>query len=164
MVVTKDHIKWQKIPCLPPIFPYNKFVTDSSKKEPISLILFQQNSLQLLKIPVFPSSTNHITDQYLSNIEFTKDDIKRIICKLDPNKAHGHDRVSIRILKMSGDAIIESVFKIFKNLEFFQITGKKETLYRFLKKATSKTSKTIVQSFFFESVPRFLNVSFTISC
>ena len=38
---------------------------------------------------VLPSSTNPITDQYLANIEFTKDDIKRIICKLDPKKAHG---------------------------------------------------------------------------
>ena len=42
------------------------------------------------------------------------DDIKRIICKLDPNKAHGHDMISIRVLRMSGDAIIEPLFKIFK--------------------------------------------------
>ena len=44
-----------------------------------------------------------------------KDNIKRIICKLDPNKAHGHEMISIRMLKMSGDAIIEPLFKIFKN-------------------------------------------------
>ena len=37
------------------------------------------------------------------------------ICKLDPNKAHGHDMISIRMLKMSGDAKIEPLFKIFKN-------------------------------------------------
>ena len=41
------------------------------------------------------SSTNPITDQYLTNIEFTKDDNKRTIRKLDPNKAHGHIMVSI---------------------------------------------------------------------
>ena len=51
----------------------------------------------------------------LANIEFTKDDIKRVICKLDPNKAHGHDMISIRMLKMSVDTIIEPLFKIFKN-------------------------------------------------
>ena len=45
----------------------------------------------------------------------TKDGIKRIICKLDPNKAHDHDMISICMLKMSGDAIIEPLFKIFKN-------------------------------------------------
>ena len=64
---------------------------------------------------VLHSSTNPITDQYLANIEFMKDDIKRIICKIDPNKAHGHDIISIRMLKISGDAIIEPLFKIFKN-------------------------------------------------
>ena len=44
-----------------------------------------------------------------------KDDIKRIICKFDPNKAHGHDIISIRMLKMSNKDIIEPLFKVFKN-------------------------------------------------
>ena len=104
---------------------------------------------------VLPSSTNPITDQYLANIEFTKDDVKRIICKLDPNKAHGYDMISCHMLKMSGDAIIEPLFKIFKNWLNYGI---------FLKKATSKTSKTIVQSVFFQSVARFSNVSCTVTC
>ena len=38
--------------------------------------------------------------------------------------------------------------KIAKNVEYFQMTIKKETLYRFLKKATNRTSKTIIQSLF----------------
>ena len=28
-----------------------------------------------------------------------------IIKKLDPNKAHGHDKISIRMLKLYGDSI-----------------------------------------------------------
>ena len=64
---------------------------------------------------VLSSSTIPITNQYLANIEFMKNDIKRIICKLDPKKAHGHDMISIRLLKVSGDAIIKPLFKIFKN-------------------------------------------------
>ena len=40
---------------------------------------------------------------------------KRIICKLDPNKAHGHDMISFGMLKSSGDVMIEPLFKIFKN-------------------------------------------------
>ena len=75
-----------------------------------------------------------------------KGDIKRIICKLDCNKAHGHDMISIRTLKMSEnvDAIIEPLFKIFKNclnVEHFQMTGKKEALYRFLKRQQIKHQK-----------------------
>ena len=64
---------------------------------------------------VLPSLTNSVSDQYLANIKFTKNDIKRIICKLDFNNAHGHDMISIRVLKMSGDAVIERLFNIFKN-------------------------------------------------
>ena len=46
-----------------------------------------------------------------------KDDIKMIltiICNLDPSKAHSHDMISNHMLKMTGDAIIEPLFKIFR--------------------------------------------------
>ena len=114
-------------------------------KNPIYLILVLQNS-------VFSSSTISITDQYLANIEFTKYDIKRITCQLDPNKAHGQDMITIRMLKMFGNAIIEPLFKKFKNC------------LKSLKKAANKTSKTITQSLFVQSVVRFWNVSKTVTC
>ena len=114
-------------------------------KNPISLILVLQNS-------VFSSSTISITDQYLANIEFTKYDIKRITCQLDPNKAHGQDMITIRMLKIFGNAIIEPLFKKFKNC------------WKSLKKAANKTSKTITQSLFVQSVVRFWNVSKTVTC
>ena len=98
-----------------PIFHNNKFVTVFSKKADLFNSFFAKQCSIIENNSVLPSSTNPITDQYLANIEFTKDDIKRIICKLDPNKAHGHDMISICILKMSGDTITEPLFKIFKN-------------------------------------------------
>ena len=157
----------KKVPCIPPIFHHNKFVTDFSKKADLFNFFFAKQCSIIENINVFPSSAIPVTCQYLENIEFTKDDIKRIICKLNPYKAYGHDMISICMLKMSRDAIIEPYFKIFKNClkcGIFQITGKKETLYRFLKKATNKTSKTIAQSLSFQSVVRFSNVSYTIIC
>ena len=38
----------------------------------------------------------------ISKVTFTSDDIATLIKKLDPNKAHGHDMLSIRMLKLSG--------------------------------------------------------------
>ena len=105
----------KKVPCILPIFHDNKFITDFSKKANLFNYSFAKQCSIIENNSVLPSSTNPITDQYLANIEFTKDDIKRIICKLDPNKAHGHDMISIRMLKMSDDAIIEPLLKIFKN-------------------------------------------------
>ena len=78
-------------------------------KKLIFLIHFLENSAQLLKITVF------FLDQYLSTIEFTKDDIKRIICKFDPSKTHSHDTISVHKLKMYGGAIFLPLFTIFKN-------------------------------------------------
>ena len=111
----KTMLNDKKVPCIPPIFHDNKFVTDFSKKADLFNSFFAKQCSIIENNSVLPSSTIPVTDQYLANIEFTKDDIKRIICKLDPNKAHGHDMISIRMLKVSGDAIIEPLFKIFKN-------------------------------------------------
>ena len=104
----------KKVPCIPPIFQDNKFVIDFSKKADLFNSFFTKQFSIIEKNSVLPSSTIPITDQYMANIEFTKDDIKRIICKLDPNKA-GHDLISIRMLKVSGNALIEPLFKVFKN-------------------------------------------------
>ena len=99
---------------IPPIIHYKKFVRDF-KKKPSSLIIFWQNSALLSKNSVLPSSTNPTTDQYLAYVEFTKDDIKRIIYELFPNKAHGHHMISIQMLKKFVDVITEPLFEIFKN-------------------------------------------------
>ena len=75
--------------------------------------------------------------------------------------------ISIRMLKVSRDAIIEPLFKIFKNcLKYgiFPIDWKKGTIAPIFKKETNKTSKTIAQSLFFQSVARFSNASYRITC
>ena len=110
----KTMLNDKKVSCIAPIFHDNKFATDFSKRADLFNSFFAKQCSIIENNSVLPSSTNPITDQYLANIEFTKDDTKRIICKLDPNKAHGHDVISIRMFKISSDAIIESLFKIFK--------------------------------------------------
>ena len=101
----------KKVPCIPLICHDNKFITYFSKKTDLFNSFFAKQCSVIENNSVLHSSTNPITGQYLANIEFAKDDIKRIICKLDPNKDHGHDMISIRMLKMSGNAIIEPLSK-----------------------------------------------------
>lgn len=65
------------------------------------------------------------------------------------------------MLKISGDAIIEPIFLIFKNClnaEHSLTTGKREIVSLYLKKAMSKISKTIAQSLCFQSAASFSNV------
>ena len=43
--------------------------------------------------------------QSLSTVEFSTNDILKIIRNLNPNKAHGHDMISIQMLKICGESI-----------------------------------------------------------
>ena len=104
----------KKVPCILPIFHDNKFITGFSKKADLFNAFLAKQCSNIENNSVFPSSTIPVTDQYLANIQFTNDDIKTIICTLDPNKAHVHDMIIIRMFKVSGDAIMEPLFKIFK--------------------------------------------------
>ena len=51
-----------------------------------------KTSFQILKRP----------DKFISSISFSSNNIARIIRDLDPNKAHGHEMISIRVLKVCG--------------------------------------------------------------
>ena len=138
----KTMLNDKKVPWIPPIFHDNKFITDFSKKADLFNSFFAKQCSINENNSVLPSSTNPITHQYLANIEFTKDDIKRIICNLDPTKAHGHDMISIHMLKMSSNAIIEPLSKIFKNClkcGIFPDDWKKGNIVPIFKKATNKT-------------------------
>ena len=109
-----------------PTFHDNKFVTGLSKKANLFNSFFAKQCPIIENNNVLSSSTDSISDQYLANTEFTKDGIKRIICKLDPNQPHDHYLISIRMLKMCSDIMIELLFKIFKNClkcGYFRMTG-----------------------------------------
>ena len=45
-------------------------------------------------------------------IRFSENDILKVIRKTDPSKAHDHDRISIRILKLSDKAICKPLHMI----------------------------------------------------
>ena len=44
---------------------------------------------------------------------FSENDILKVIRKLDPNKTHGHDKINIRMLKLSDKAICKPLHMIF---------------------------------------------------
>ena len=52
-----------------------------------------------------PSSFKLYIDNRLSTVTFSQDEIDKIIQNLNPNKAHGYDNISIRMLKICGASI-----------------------------------------------------------
>ena len=48
-------------------------------------------------------------------VKFVNNDILKIIQNLNPNKAHGHDKISIRMLKLCDDSLCRPLELIFKD-------------------------------------------------
>ena len=60
-----------------------------------------------------PSHIKYLTDNCLSFVNFSHDKIAKVIQNLDPNKAHGHDNISIRMVKVCGPSIYKPLEIIF---------------------------------------------------
>ena len=60
-----------------------------------------------------PTSLSFRTDKRLSSVTFSAEDIGKVIQGLDHNKAHGHDNISICMLKICGDTICKPLEMIF---------------------------------------------------
>ena len=58
---------------------------------------------------------DYISTAKLSSINFINVDILKIIKSLNVNKAHGHNDIYIRMIKLCGKSIVKSLSIIFKN-------------------------------------------------
>ena len=64
---------------------------------------------------VLPTNLPQLTSKCLDSIHFSSSYIVKIINRLDPNKAHGHDMLSIRMIKLCGNSICKPLSIIFKD-------------------------------------------------
>ena len=77
----------------------------------------------------------------LSTVTFSARDIGKIIQNLDSNKAHGHDNLSIRMLKICGNSIclpLEMIFKLALLTGVFPSEWKKGNIVPIHKKRDKK--------------------------
>ena len=105
----------KKIPCIPPIYHRKNYITDFKEKAQIFNNFFVKQCTLVENTSKLPTDSLKRTKNFLSTISFTKDDIAKIIKNLNPNKAHGFDMISIRMLKICGDSILKPLELIFKS-------------------------------------------------
>ena len=55
-----------------------------------------------------PLNLHYRTEKHLNTLNFSNSDIEKIIQNLDSNKAHGHDKISIRMIKICGKSICQT--------------------------------------------------------
>ena len=110
----KLFLNGKKTPNIPPLFYENRFMTDFKEKAQLFNIFFSKQCSLIPNNSSLPADVNYITDKRLSTVTFSARDIGKIIQNLDSNKAHGHDNLSIRMLKICGDSICVPLEMIFK--------------------------------------------------
>ena len=105
----------KKIPSAPPLLQDKKYVTDLKKKVELFNLFFAKQCAIIDNSTDFPSNFLKKTDKSVSAITFTCDDITTLIKNLDPNKVHGHDMISIRMLKLCCKSISKPLDLIFQS-------------------------------------------------
>ena len=91
-----------KIPLIPPLFRENRFITDFKEKAELFNSFFAKQCSLIRNDSELPTSLTFYTDNRLSTVSFSHEDVGKIIQNLNPNKAHGHDNISIHMLKICG--------------------------------------------------------------
>ena len=103
-----------KIPLTPPLFHENKFITNFLEKAELTNSFFPKQRSIINNASTLPTHIQDLTNNCLSSVTFSQDDIAKIIQNSDSGKVHGHDNISIRMLKICGPAILKPLDIIFK--------------------------------------------------
>ena len=92
-----------------------KIITDFNEKANLFNKYFSSQCNPLPNDSKLPENQTYITETKLSSFNIEDEDIYKIIKTLDINKAHGHDEVSIRMLKLCDKSIVKPLSIIFNN-------------------------------------------------
>ena len=94
----------RKVPLIPPILKGNKHVSDFKEKANYFNEFFS----------VLPDKS-YLTACSLESITISGSDILKTFRSLDINTAHGHDDISVRIMKICNDGIVKPLKILFVN-------------------------------------------------
>ena len=100
--------------CVPPIFHNNKYLTDFKEITEIFNSFFANQCSLIPNNSILPSELKLLKEYTLTSCDFSETDIIQIINSRDLNNAHVHNVISIRMLKLCGEAICRPLSIIFK--------------------------------------------------
>ena len=112
--ILKTFLNNKKIPCIPPLSHNGKFIMDFKKKAELINYFFTRQCSLVKNNSKRLSVLTKKTCQSLSTVEFSIYDILKVIRNLNPNKGHGHDMISIRMLKICDESICKPLGIIFR--------------------------------------------------
>ena len=110
--ILKRFLNKIKIPSIPPLLVNNNFETNFTEKANLFNSFFAEQCRIINTVSVIPD-VRYRTNKKLTDLTFIPSDIAKIINNLNPNKAHGHDNISIKMIQICGDTIIRPLTMIF---------------------------------------------------
>ena len=144
--VLKTFYKNKKIPLIPPLLIDDKFVTDIQAKSNIFNKFFADQCTPLKNNSMLPTNQLFMTQATLRSLDFNEGEILKIIRALNINKAHGHDDISIRMIKICDESLLKPLLILFKNslkLSYYPDIWKKSNIIP----AHKKNDKQLVNNY-----------------
>ena len=113
--ILKTFYNGKKVPIIPPLFINNKFVTDFQEKANVFNSVFAKQCSPIPSSSVLPAKISYMTKDCIKTLCFCKSDVIKLIKALDVSKAHGHDGISVKMIKICADSIAHPLTLIFQN-------------------------------------------------
>ena len=113
--ILKTFYNGKKVPIIPPLLVDSQFVTDIQTKANIFNKFFADQCTPLKNDSVLPTNQTFLTQSRLCNLTFDDEEILKIIRALNVHKAHGHDEISIRMIKICDKSLLKPLVILFKN-------------------------------------------------
>ena len=141
--ILKRFLNKIKVPSIPPLLVDGIFVTDFGKKATLFNTFFAKQCSIIDNASTIPL-VHYKTNQRLIDITFSSSELSKIIKDLNPNKGHGHDNISIKMIHLCGDSIVTPLKIIFESAirsGYFPDTWKKGNITPVHKKESKNLIK-----------------------
>ena len=113
--ILKTFVNGTKIPQIPPLLVGDQLVSVFLEKANLFNDYFSKQCTMIDNNSTIPANTCFVTEERLSTFEIYSGDFVKIIRLLDPNKAHGHDEISILMIKLCTSSISKPLEILFRN-------------------------------------------------
>ena len=119
-----------------------------------------------------PGKVTYSSATRLTSLKFDNNDVLKIIRSVNVNKAHGHDGISIRMIKICDESLVQPLSLIFKgcidtgvypdtwrksNIVPVHNTGDKQTVNNYKPVFLLPICSKILEKIIFDPIMRFLN-------
>ena len=113
--ILKTFYNDKKIPLIPPLLIDGTFITDTQAKANIFNNFYAEQCTPLKNNSMLPTNQIFLTQARQGSLDFNEGEILKIIRNLNINKAHGHDEISIRMIKICDKSLLKPLIILFEN-------------------------------------------------